>query len=284
MNEVFLLLGANLGNPVGQLAAAFAKIGNEVGEITAYSSLYESEAWGVADQPTFLNQVIRVATSFSPLDVLDKIQAIEDDLGRVRIARWGARVIDIDILYFNREHIQHDRLIVPHPYLPDRRFVLLPLSEIAPNFTHPILGISTLDLLAQCEDNLQVNLYSETMKTSYQVINPSTIQANLSGDRAMISEFLDLYIEQVPVDLRELKEAVISGVHSEIARMAHHLKPTMSYVGAQALHEQLQQLEKAGKGGADISSIHLLFQDIEREITAMLQEITAYRLGLKKKK
>lgn len=160
MNKVFLLLGANLGNPATQLAKALDKIESQVGKIEVCSSLYESEAWGVTDQPTFLNQVALVSTSLPPLDILDTIQTIENNLGRVRLSKWGARVIDIDILYFNHDCIQHERLVVPHPYLPDRRFVLVPLSEIAPSFTHPKLGLTTIDLLTQCEDSLDVHLYN----------------------------------------------------------------------------------------------------------------------------
>ncbi|MBD1423062.1 2-amino-4-hydroxy-6-hydroxymethyldihydropteridine diphosphokinase [Sphingobacterium chuzhouense] len=169
MNKVFLLLGANLGNPATQLAKALEKIESQVGEIEACSSLYESEAWGVTDQPKFLNQVALVFTSLSPLDLLDKVQAIEDNLGRVRISKWGARVIDIDILYFNEDCIQHERLIVPHPYLPDRRFVLVPLSEIAPSFKHPKLGLTTVDLLAQCEDSLSVHPYNPNDNDAIQI-------------------------------------------------------------------------------------------------------------------
>lgn len=160
MNKAFLLLGANLGNPATQLAKALEKIESQVGKIEVCSSLYESEAWGVTDQPTFLNQVALVSTSLPPLDILDTIQTIENNLGRVRLSKWGARVIDIDILYFNHDCIQHERLVVPHPYLPDRRFVLVPLSEIAPSFTHPKLGLTTIDLLTQCEDSLDVHLYN----------------------------------------------------------------------------------------------------------------------------
>jgi len=160
MNKVFLLLGANLGNPATQLAKALEKIESQVGKIEVCSSLYESEAWGVTDQPKFLNQVALVSTSLPPLDILDTIQTIENNLGRVRLSKWGARVIDIDILYFNHVCIQHERLVVPHPYLPDRRFVLVPLSEIAPSFTHPKLGLTTIDLLTQCEDSLDVHLYN----------------------------------------------------------------------------------------------------------------------------
>jgi len=169
MNKVFLLLGANLGSPAQQLAKALIEIESQIGKVEACSSLYESEAWGVTDQPVFLNQVALISTDLSPLDVLDNIQAIENNLGRVRLSKWGARVIDIDILYFNHDRIQHDRLIVPHPYLPDRRFVLVPLAEIAPSFTHPELGITTVDLLTQCEDDLEVRLHKPNDNDAIQI-------------------------------------------------------------------------------------------------------------------
>lgn len=169
MNKVFLLLGANLGNPVAQLAKALAEIENRVGTIEASSSLYESAAWGVTDQPAFLNQVIAITTALSPIDLLDNIQAIESSLGRIRLSKWGARVIDIDILYFNEECIQQERLIVPHPYLPDRRFALIPLHEIAPQFIHPQLGMTTIELLTHCEDNLDVHLYNPNDNNAIQI-------------------------------------------------------------------------------------------------------------------
>lgn len=169
MNKVFLLLGANLGDPVAQLAKALEEIESRVGKLEACSSLYESAAWGVTDQPAFLNQIAVVSTPLSPLDVLDNIQAIEHNLGRIRLSKWGARVIDIDMLYFNDECIQHERLIVPHPHLPDRRFVLIPLLEIAPQFIHPKLGITTKDLLAHCRDNLDVHPYTPTDNDAIQI-------------------------------------------------------------------------------------------------------------------
>ncbi|WP_437918258.1 2-amino-4-hydroxy-6-hydroxymethyldihydropteridine diphosphokinase [Sphingobacterium sp. LRF_L2] len=159
MNTVFLLLGANLGDPTRQLTNAIKEIEQRVGQIESLSSIYESKAWGVIDQPNFLNQIAVVLSPRTALEILDEIQAIENELGRVRLAKWGARLIDIDILYFNNESINHERLIVPHPYLQDRNFTLKPLVELAPHFIHPVLQKSNLALLEMTEDTLDVHLY-----------------------------------------------------------------------------------------------------------------------------
>lgn len=160
MNKVYILLGANLGAPFEQLGKAREAIETNVGKIVAASKIYESEAWGVEDQPVFLNQVLCVETACSPIETLDSIQAIETDLGRVRLSKWGARVIDIDILYFNDEVIADERLSVPHPYIQERRFTLVPLAEIAPLFDHPKLGLNSETLLARCADKLNVTRYN----------------------------------------------------------------------------------------------------------------------------
>lgn len=156
MNNVHLLLGANLGNPKQQLQSAAEMITQQLGSITAQSALYRSEAWGVEDQPDFYNQVLIVQTKRLAAEVLLICQRIEDNLGRIRKQKWGARVIDIDILYFNTDVIDSKNLKVPHPYLHQRRFTLLPLSEIAPDYVHPILGYSNRELLEQCSDTLSV--------------------------------------------------------------------------------------------------------------------------------
>ncbi|PRD55772.1 Hpt domain-containing protein [Sphingobacterium gobiense] len=111
----------------------------------------------------------------------------------------------------------------------------------------------------------------------YKLISPSLIQENLMNDEALIKQFLDLYQEQIPIDLQALKEAVTSALPVEIANKAHHIKPTMEYIGAQTLREKLQQLENAGKSGAENSYIHVLFSDIDKEISTLLQEIVDYR-------
>ncbi|MBC3784467.1 2-amino-4-hydroxy-6-hydroxymethyldihydropteridine diphosphokinase [Spirosoma utsteinense] len=149
---LYLLLGANLGDRMATLRRAVDLIGAHVGAVVQASGLYETAPWGVTDQPAFLNQVLAVETTLAPEAVLTQAQAIEQALGRIRHEKWGARVIDIDILYYGDQIIQSEILTVPHPFLHERRFTLVPLAEIAPNFVHPILQKTTIDLLATCTD------------------------------------------------------------------------------------------------------------------------------------
>ncbi|WP_420150700.1 2-amino-4-hydroxy-6-hydroxymethyldihydropteridine diphosphokinase [Spirosoma sp.] len=156
----FLLLGANLGDRVATLRRAVQLVTERIGTILLQSCLYETAPWGVTDQPTFLNQVIAVETELEPEAVLAQTQAIEQELGRVRLEKWGARIIDIDILYCDQRIIQTATLTIPHPYLHLRRFTLVPLAEIAPGFIHPILAKTTLDLLADCPDKNEVEIFN----------------------------------------------------------------------------------------------------------------------------
>jgi len=156
MNSVFFLLGANLGDRQKQLASALAEIRAGVGRIDGVSAIYESAAWGLAEQPRFLNQAVEVSTRLAALEILDAVQKIETDLGRIRTAKWGARTIDIDMLYFNTEIIEQARLTVPHPHIQDRRFALLPLNELAPDFVHPKQKKTHRVLLSECPDTLEV--------------------------------------------------------------------------------------------------------------------------------
>jgi len=156
VNSVFFLLGANLGDRQKQLASALAGIRSEVGRIDGVSGIYESEAWGVVDQPRFLNQAVQASSGLEALEILDIVQKIETDLGRTRSEKWGARTIDIDILYFNTEIIAQERLTVPHPHIQDRRFTLLPLNELAPDFVHPKWKKTHRSLLSECPDRLEV--------------------------------------------------------------------------------------------------------------------------------
>ncbi|MVZ61341.1 2-amino-4-hydroxy-6-hydroxymethyldihydropteridine diphosphokinase [Sphingobacterium humi] len=160
MNVVYLLLGANLGDPLKQLSDARAEIAERIGTIQQESAIYESEAWGVEDQPTFLNQVLMVHSTLSVQKVLQTSQQIERVLGRIRAQRWGSRVIDIDILYYNQEVIHETDLAVPHPYIQERNFTLIPLCEIAPDWEHPIFKKTNQQLLNASKDPLNVKLAS----------------------------------------------------------------------------------------------------------------------------
>ncbi|MGN7889595.1 2-amino-4-hydroxy-6-hydroxymethyldihydropteridine diphosphokinase [Dyadobacter sp. 22481] len=155
--QVFLLLGSNLGDRPQVLAAAREAIGEQAGSIAGQSAIYETAPWGITDQPAFLNQVIEISTSLLPEDLLRIILNIEHDLGRVRYERWGARVIDIDILYFGQTVLDSARLTLPHPRIQDRRFVLAPLAEIAPAFLHPLLQKTSSQLLEECPDTSVVS-------------------------------------------------------------------------------------------------------------------------------
>ncbi len=134
--NVFLGLGGNLGDRRANMRSAVEHIRSAIEKVRV-SSLYESAAWGVTDQPAFLNAVVRGLTDLPPLELLDATQGIENDLGRVRAQHWGPRVIDIDILLYGSEVIEQPRLTVPHPYLSQRSFVLHPLADLAAGLTLP---------------------------------------------------------------------------------------------------------------------------------------------------
>ena len=147
MPEVFLGLGANLGNRRAALRSAVAELRLLLTSVRV-SALYESAPWGDQDQPAFLNAVLRGHTELAPLDLLDATQAIENQLGRVRSGRrWGPRTIDIDILLYGNDVISDPRLTVPHAHLTERGFVLRPLADIAAGRTIPVNGSLVGELL-----------------------------------------------------------------------------------------------------------------------------------------
>lgn len=156
MNLVYLLLGANLGDRRCQLSKAIAEIEEQVGHLIDSSSIYETAAWGVEDQPSYFNQVLSVETMLDPRALLTAIHEIEYRLGRTRTKKWESRVIDIDILFYNDQVIDEESLTIPHPFLHKRKFTLLPLGELTTELWHPVLKKTVRQLLEELEDPLDV--------------------------------------------------------------------------------------------------------------------------------
>ena len=156
VNIAYILLGSNLGDRSKNLLRAREKIEATVGKIVQTSHVYLTEAWGKEGQPDFCNQVLKISTHKKPLDLLKDLLAIETVLGRNRQVKWEPRIIDIDILFYNDEICQNKVLHLPHPLIPKRNFVIIPLMEICPELVHPILDKTIEELYIESDDPLEV--------------------------------------------------------------------------------------------------------------------------------
>ena len=160
MNISYLLIGGNQGDRVARLAIARDHIAAAGGHLLLASALYETAAWGKTDQPDFLNQAIKVSTTQDATAWLLTLLDIEEKMGRRRGEKYGPRIIDIDILFFNNSILHEPQLTIPHPEIQNRRFALTPLEEIAPFLIHPVLGKTIRELLAECTDPLAVKQFT----------------------------------------------------------------------------------------------------------------------------
>lgn len=159
MYQCYLLLGSNQGDRTGFLEQARNAI-TGLGKVVSVSSLYETAAWGLTDQPSFLNQALGVSTDLPAETLMEEILNIELKLGRTRAEKYGPRTIDIDILLYEDLVHRSESLTLPHPELPNRRFALTALAEIAGTQQHPVENCSIQALLERCQDPLPLNRYN----------------------------------------------------------------------------------------------------------------------------
>ncbi len=153
MHKVFLGIGGNIGNKADNFNKVYTFVKNELGKIAKRSSVYETPPWGFSADENFWNQVLIVETELSPNELLQKIAEIENQFGREReIGKYNSREMDIDILYYDDIFIETETLIIPHPRIHQRKFVLVPLNEIAPDFKHPLFRLTSFQMLENCRD------------------------------------------------------------------------------------------------------------------------------------
>jgi len=160
LKEVVLHLGTNIGYRAINLELARVMIANHIGQLQSCSQIYETAAWGKKDQAKFLNQAAICRTELKPTELLTQVNIIEAKMGRERNEKWGPRIIDIDIIFYDEEIIENHNLKIPHPQLTNRNFVLTPLLDICPEKVHPVHSQTVRELAKKCEDSSEVVLYS----------------------------------------------------------------------------------------------------------------------------
>lgn len=161
ISEVVIGLGSNLGDRMEILRGSLDILRREAGEITAVSSVWETDPWGFEAETKFLNMAATIKTALKPLVLMQLFRSVEGRLGRRKVSnrRYESRIIDLDILQWGQTVISVPGLEIPHPKMADRRFVLVPMSEIVPSLVHPVTGLSVGEMLSMCGDESEVNLF-----------------------------------------------------------------------------------------------------------------------------
>lgn len=161
MHTYYLHLGSNKGDRTSYLSNAIKQITAKIGQVTDQSAIYQTEPWGKKDQDEFLNMAIKVESNLAPEDALNAAKKIETDMGSEKKEKWGPRIIDIDILYCDDLIMEKYNLVIPHPHIYERNFVLIPLMEIAGDFIDPVKEMSIEDIFDLCKDESEVLMFEE---------------------------------------------------------------------------------------------------------------------------
>ena len=267
MDDIYLLLGGNLGNRENNLLTAIDLVTDRIGVVEQQSLVYESAAWGNTNQPDFLNQALVCKTTLTPHQILAQINFIEEIFGRDRTEKWGARTMDIDILFYADQILNDSLLTIPHPLLQERKFVLEPLREIIPDHIHPVLNKSIAELYLNCVDE------SKVWKFEVKPNAPDQLEVEFSfsmdyltkiakGDEGFIEKMLAVYATQTPLNIATLSKAIDENDFETTAQMAHKMKPTFMMFGVNNINVALAAIEKDAFKKTNMSNIAKIFDNM----------------------
>lgn len=285
MHEIYLLLGSNLGDRQRYLLQGRQYIEQEIGPIGKVSALYETAPWGNSDQPAFLNQALLVTSSLSPRDLLTTIHVIEKLLGRDRTVKWGARTLDIDILFYGNLVVCEADLNIPHPLLAERRFALTPLAEIAPELVHPVSGIKIKSLLSQLTDTLSVKRFdnteiSKSMNNRTPEIDLSYLNDIAGGNAEFMIEMIDIFLQQTPAYFEELMQAVHEKNWKTTGDVAHKIKPTFAFIGVEDARAGMAELERKARQLDGVEEIPAMASGLFEMCELLYQNLTKIKTEL----
>ena len=158
-HTVYIALGTNIGDRAENMQQALKEL-ESIMQVEERSPIYETPPWGLVDQPDFLNQVVRGETELSPVELIKALKEIEAEMGRVPTIRYGPRLIDLDLLFYDDLVFETEKLSIPHPRMRGRAFVLVPLADLAPEIIHPVYGETVIEMLAEV-DPAGIHVYSD---------------------------------------------------------------------------------------------------------------------------